>query len=444
MLAVAAATTAATAQIYTDMFNFDGIHGNYPTGTGVLAQGRDGNLYGTTYLGGANEYGEVFKITPSGMLTVLYSFNYESLQGTNPFSGLTLGWNGSFYGTTENGGTNDCGTIFKVANESLTTLYSFACGADGAYPSAPPIQGIDGHFYGTTSWGTAYKITAAGAFTLLASLTGGSTASLLQGTDGNLYGTTGDSGSTADGSVFRLTPKGIVTVLYEFDVTHGADPYAAVIQGRDGNLYGTAHQGGVLNEGVVFKLTPRGNITVLHSFPDPNFPNDGYYPIAGLLQATDGNFYGLTTAGGIGNGVLFQITPAGAYSILYMLDGAYGFNPESTPVQHTNGKIYGLATGGGTLGEGVVYSVDLGLAPFVRLVSTSGKAGKTVEILGQGFTGTTAVSFNGTAATFRVFSNTYLTAIVPPDATTGPVTVTTPSRMLTSNQPFRVIPAVTP
>ncbi len=182
---------------------------------------------------------------------------------------------------------------------------------------------------------------------------------------------------------------------------------------------------------------------MLHNFPDPNYPNDGCSPDAGLVQATDGNFYGVTVAGGTtGNGVIFQITPAGAYSILYNFDGTHGANPESTPMQHTNGKIYGLTYGGGTCRQGVVYSFDMGLGPFVSLVSTTGKVGKTVEVLGQGFTGTTAVSFNGTAATFKVGSDTYLKATVPSGATTGSVTVTTPGGTLTSNKPFRVTPKI--
>ena len=200
-----------------------------------------------------------------------------------------------------------------------------------------------------------------------------------------------------------------------------------MIQGNDGNFYGTAAGGGSYRQGVVFKLTPQGAITLLHEFADPNYLNDGQYPFAGLVQANDGNFYGVTYEGGTtGYGVIFQITPAGAYSILYNFDGTHGRYPESTPMQHTNGKIYGLTNIGGTNGAGVVYSFDMGLAPFVRLVSTTGKVGKTIEVLGQGFTGTTAVSFNGTAATFIVVSDTYLKATVPSGATTGFVTVTTP------------------
>lgn len=198
-------------------------------------------------------------------------------------------------------------------------------------------------------------------------------------------------------------------------------------------------------------MAPKGTLKVLHKFGQKNYPDDGYILWAGLVQATDGNFYGATAFGGTevcswaefgGCGVIFQITPSGAYSVLYNLDGTDGATPASTPIQHTNGKIYGLTGAGGTSADGVVYSLDMGLGPFVSLVSTSGKVGKIVEVLGQGFTGTTGVSFNGTAASFTIKSDTYLTVTVPSGATTGPVTVTTPGASLNSSTQFRVTPKI--
>jgi len=451
MLLIAAATTAATAQTYTDLFNFNGTDGANPEHPALLAQGRDGNLYGTTYNGGTHGAGVVFRITPSGDLTVLY--NFDPINSYYPAGGLTLGTDGNFYGTTYAGPWSKYyGTIFKITpTGNLTTLYTFCSQSrctDGGSPYAPPIEGTDGNFYGTTS-STAYKITSSGTFTLLATLPGTGKAPLLQGRGGTFYGTTETGGANrcpqdgfhSCGTVFKITPQGVLNIIHNFDGKHGLAPVAPLIQGSDGNFYGTAKAGGGHNGGDLFKLTPQGGFTVLHRFLDPNYPEDGAHPVAGLVQATDGNFYGATHVGGNGNcGVIFQLTPAGAYSILYNLDNTHGSYPMSTPMQHTNGKIYGLATNGGTSGDGVVYSLDMGLAPFVSLVSTTRKIGKTVEILGQGFTGTTAVSFNGTAATFTVKSDTYLTATVPTGATTGFVTVTTPSGTLTSNKPFRVKP----
>jgi len=442
LLVVAAATSVATGQTYTDLYNFNKTHGYFPSFPNLLAQGRDGNLYGTTTSGGTNRYGVVFKLAPSGKLNVLY--NFDGIHGWDPSSGLTLGAEGNLYGTTEGGGDNGFGTIFKITKSgSLTTLHSFTGGADDGCPLAPPIQGADGNFYGTTGGtcrtppiATAYKITSSGSFTVLGSLPWRSDAPLLQGTDGNFYGTTILSGSD---TVFKMTPKGIVTIIYNFDQAHGDYPSGPLIQAGDSNLYGTTVLGGRDDAGVVFKLTPRGAITVLHSFGDPNYPNDGRAPFAGLVPATDGNFYGITAQGGtLGYGVIFRITAAGVYSVLYNLDVAHGAGALSTPRQHTNGKIYGLTYGGGTSGKGVVYSFDVGLAPFVRTVSNSGKVGRVIGILGEGLTGTSNVSFNGTSATFTVFSDTYLTTTVPSGATTGFVKVTTPGGALTSSQEFRV------
>ncbi len=365
--------------------------------------------------------------------------NFVRTDGQRPYSGLTLGTDGDFYGTTYLGGTENLGTVFKIAaNGSLTTLRNFTR-TDGR-TEAPPIQAADGDFYGTVG-GTAYKIAQSGAFTSLASLPGASQPSpLLQATDGNLYGTTANGGKSDHGTVFKMTPDGTVTVIFNFDARVPGD-LATLMQGSDGNFYGTTYGGGDNKFGTVFKSTPTGAVTVLHNFSDPNYPNDGAYPVAELLQASDGNFYGATAEGGSkGYGIIFEITSFGGYSILYNFDLPTGSQPSATPMQHTNGKIYGLAYGGGTKSLGVAYSFDLGLPPFARLLPVIGKAGETVEILGQGFTGTTAVSFNGAAATFNVVSDTYLTATVPSGATSGVVSVTTPGGVLNSNQAFQVKP----
>ncbi|MGA8150536.1 MAG: choice-of-anchor tandem repeat GloVer-containing protein [Terriglobales bacterium] len=439
----------ATAQTYTDLYDFDGYRGNEPMGS--LAQGQDGNLYGTTLSKGYSGYGVVFKVTPDGRLKVLY--NFDGPDGSNEIGGLTLGTDGKFYGTTQTGGTGLLGTFFKITrNGSLTTLYNFTY-AGCSYPNASPIQGVDGNFYGicySYLVPKIYKITPSGIFTVLGSLPGSSpnVSPLLQGTDGNFYGPSDYDGTSSRGMVFRMTPKGIVKAVYSFHGKHGNLPMGALIQGGDGNFYGTTEKGGANGGGVVYRLTPGGALTVLHNFRDPNYPNDGSQPKNGVVQATDGNLYGVTYLGGtvgcgsgtVGCGIIFQITAAGAYSILYHFDGTHGAHPWTTPIQHTNGKIYGLAWDGGTHGKGVVYSLDIASGPFVRLVSTSGKVGKNIEVLGQGFTDTTDVSFNGTPATFTVVSDTYLKATVPDGATTGFVTVTTLGGTLTSNQQLRVKP----
>lgn len=468
LVLLAAAAGSAHAQTFSVVYNFGSqLNDPYsPFYSGIIAQGRDGNLYGTAPGGAINGAGAVFNLTSAGTLKVLYSF--DASNGWYPYSGLTLGTDGNFYGTTVQGGASGDGIVFKITpGGTLTVLYNFTNGSDGAQPYAPPVQGIDGNFYGTTlgnlstSFGTIYKITSAGTLTPLYKfdLTHGfaPNAPLVQGTNGNFYGTTEYGGPNEQGVVFKITTAGKLAVLHFFDNTHGEYPVSPLVQGSDGNFYGTATNGGTKGFGVVFKMTPSGGFTVLHNM---NGTTDGYAPFAGLVQATDGNFYGANIYGGAassgcpsGCGTIFKVTKTGVFSVLYNFDLTTGEFPYTTMLQHTNGILYGTAQSGGTGNVdpacgaggscGVVYSLTIGAAPFVSLISASAKVGKTVEILGQGFTGTTAVSFDGIAASFKVASDTYLTAAVPTGAKTGPVTVTTPGGTLTSNKTFRVTPQFT-
>ena len=450
------------AQTVSVVYNFGSQTGDpfQPFYSGIIAQGRDGNLYsGAT--GGLNNAGALFKLTPSGTLAVIYAFA-NSTDGSNPNGGLTLGTDGNFYGTTYGGGFGGApfGTVFKVTPQgALTNLYTFTAGTDGALPLAPPIQGTDGNFYGVTcpgcnsqpGYGSIYKITSAGVFTTLytcdTTLCGDPTGPLLQGKDGNFYGTSTYGGATEQGTIFKITPAGVLTVIYNFDNTHGEYPIGGLVQGTDGNFYGTALDGGTKGYGTIFKVTPAGRLTVLHNM---NGASDGGAPYAGLVQATDGNFYGANAYGGAsstncpnGCGTIFRISPTGSFKVIYNFDMTTGSLPYSSLFQHTNGLIYGMTQGGGSAGLGVVYSVNIGASTLASLVSTSGKVGKMIEVLGQGFTGTTKVSFGGASASFKVVSDGYLTATVPTGATTAAVTITTPSGTLTSKQIFRVTPQVT-
>jgi uncharacterized repeat protein (TIGR03803 family) len=464
-LTIFAPTPVAHAQAFSVLYDFGTRVGDpsNPSWPGVVAQGRDGNLYSTTAYGGVNGSGAMFKITPGGTLTVQYSF--DSTSGM-PESGLTLSTDEDFYGTTINAGAADFGTVLKITpGGTLTALHSFAGGNDGQGPVAPPIQGTDGNFYygtttsgGTNNFGEVYKITTSGMLTTLYSfdLTHGANpqAPLLQATDGNFYGTTYQGGTNNFGTVYKITRFGNFTLLHSFDNRDGSSPLSALVQGNDGSFYGTTFAGGWRHSGVVFRITAAGEYTVLHSL-DP-FAGEGGSPHASLVQATDGNFYGTTTldSGGGSAGTIFRISPKSPYpyKVLYTFHrhGTKGDTPEVALVQHTNGILYGDTASGGTgvvgcennYGCGVFYSLKVGLGPFVSFLPPLyfGEVGRAIQIIGQGFTGTTRVSFNGANANFNVSSDTFLTAIVPNGATTGFVTVTTPGGTLKSNRKFRVIP----
>jgi len=450
VLAVAAATVAH-AQTFKVLYNLGSKAGdpyNPESGTRI-AQGRDGNLYATGISGGATGNGAAFKITPSGKLTVLYSFCSQSgcSDGQAPLGGLTLGTDGNFYGTTELGGPADFGIVYKMTpSGTLTVLYTFTGGADGRAPQAPPVEGLDGNFYGTTpyggssaSCGTIYKITPSGTFSVLYTFVNASTdacepfAPLVLGTDGNFYGTA----TYGHYVTFRITPSGKYTPLSLNGVTlYGM--YGPLIQGTNGFFYG----GDSANH--IFKMSGNGSATILYTL---NGTTDGNQPYDGVEQASDGNFYGTTQSGGTSNdcssnlgtcGVLFKVTPRGSYTVLHDFEDPDGYEPDAI-IQHTNGIIYGQATFGGTATGGTFWSWSAQLHPFISLLPYSGKVGSRVGILGQGFSSSSVVKFNGVQATkVKRTGSTFLMATVPAGASDGFVTVTTGATKLTSMKKFTV------
>ena len=416
----------------------------------TLVQGLDGNLYGTAFQGGTSSQGTVFKATPAGTSTTLY--NFDSTRpclgttqncGAVPYAGLVLGTDGNFYGTTYEGGDNGgYGTVFQITPGGvLSILYSFFGGGDGGYPEAALVRATDGKFYGTTSQGGAY-----GLGTIFTQVVGNFStwhtfqylfeplAALLNGSDGNFYGTTAYGGK-GHGVVFEISPQATLNVVHQFGNTDGAQPEGALVEGSDGKLYGTTVAGGANGNGTVFRLGRfGGGFTTLHSFAGA----DGSRPGSGLILATDGNFYGTTWGGGTsGCGTLFRITGAGTLTTLYNFNCTTdGRLPYGRPVQHTSGTL--CATNGG----GRVFSLNVGLGPFVKLLPTSAAPGTNVTILATNLTGTTSVSFNGTSAAFTVVSSSEITTTVPASATTGKVRVVTPSGTLVSDVSFGVGPVI--
>ena len=377
-------------------------------------------------------------------------------------SGVTLGTDGNLYGTDQDGGTATCGTagcgrVFRVTpGGTLTVLHNFV-GTDGWDPHAPPIQGTNGKFYGTTPTttagsgiSTAYSVTSGGLFTLLHTFTSAEGQSvyggLVQGSDGNFYGVSAQGGANGLGTIFKMTPAGAVTVLHSFNGTDGNASYWPLIQATDGNFYGVTYLGGAFNEGVIFKITPGGTYSVLHSLD--NASGDGQSPNSSLVQASDGKLYGVTAQGPSGVfGTIFNVTTTGTFKLLHTFSGGDGENPGSPLIQNTNGILYGTTTGGGSTacngGCGVFYSLNMGLGGFATLSPALGKEGAKIGILGQGFGSSSVVKFGGTQATTVTRSGTtYLTATVPAGALTGAVTITTGTTTLTSSQHFKVTPTL--
>jgi uncharacterized repeat protein (TIGR03803 family) len=486
-IAIAIASSAQTVSRRI----LDGANGANPSGT--LTQGWNGNFYGTALYGGPYVdrskhnagYGTIFEMTPDGQVTTLYSFCSQlkgriCTDGQLPRSGLILAANGNFYGTTVQGGANNFGTFFEIMpGGQLTTLYSFCSQScpEGLLPNGL-VQAVDGKFYGTTQsggaggGGTIFAITPAGKLTVIHSFEDATgsvpAATLLQATNGYLYGTTASGGANDKcvgtcGTVFGVTPAGDYKVLHNFcalpNCDDGYSPEAPLIQGSDGNLYGTTVLGGANGSGTAFKLTLDGQFTTLYTFCSViNSRNcvDGYFPQAGLVQGTDGNFYGTSAIGGEqSGGNIFQLTPDGALTVLYsfcitVTSCPDGSRPSTSLTQATNGILYGVTDTGGDSkdcpytplgpGCGSAFATTVGLAPFVQANPGSGKLGWTIHILGNNLTGATSVTFNGTPASFAVLSGTHIKAKVPAGTTSGMIEVTTPSGTLSSLVPFRLLP----
>ncbi len=435
----AATAVRLPAQTYNTVYNFS-APGEQALG---LTQATDGNIYGVSL-------GTVFKFTLGLILTILHTF--DGTDGSFPYGTLVQIGNGDLYGTTEQGGASNYGTIFKVTTAgAFTSLYSFSNTTDGGDPVARLVQAANGDLYGVANlgplgFGTVFKITQSGEFTTVHTFNGpdGSQPNaLIRAANGYFYGTTGSGGAGNYGTVFKMTPGGTLTTLYSFaNTTDGAYPSAALVQGLDGDFYGTT--AGDSGLGTIFRISPAGELTTLHTFDG----TDGAYVDTGLTLGSDGNFYGTATSGGpgysqgtlSGGGTIFEITPAGTFTTLHAFCGFQcddGLNPGAGLVQDTDGTFYGTTTSGG-IGVGTIFDLSVGLAPFVRAQPGVGVPGEIIRILGTDFTQTTSVMFNGKPAVFAKISPVLLLAQVPAGASTGNIQVVTFSGTLSSNVPFRV------
>jgi uncharacterized repeat protein (TIGR03803 family) len=446
----------AEAQVLHTVGVFNGNDGYGPSSS--VVQGPDGNIYGTTDSGGRQSQGTFFRLTPSGEVTDLYNFCSlaKCADGWGPDSAPVVGIDGNLYGVVQGGGTGQLGTFYRMTLDGeFTTLYNFCATEPCTGGGAPTgiILGADGNFYGTTDGGgdasgsgTIFSISPTGEFKLLytfCSLTpnclDGTRAFYppILGSDGNLYGVTWGGGSLGGGVLYELTPSGTYTVLYNFCGQElgcsgiGAPYY--VVRDTNGNFFGTTEYNAEgRGYGSVFEFTSTNQLLVLHNFDD-----DNDWPYTGLTIASDGNVYGVFGYDTKAHGSIFQVTPAGVYSRVYSFFGTAA-PPVGPLFQGTDGSFYGVTPYGPGDFDGEVFRFSNGLSPLVETVPVMGAVGQSVLILGNGLTGSTSVTFNGAAAAFTVESDTYISATVPAGAAAGAVSVVTPSGTLNSYPQFVV------
>jgi len=385
VVAVFALVTGATGQTVTVLYSFSGppTDGYGPEAT--LIQGTDGSFYGTAIGFPFFITSTVFRVSSSGSLTNLYFFK-GTADGGEPGGGLVQGRDGNFYGTTMEGGNTNLhngigfGTIFRISPSGvLTTLYCFAGPPDGNRPVGGLVQGADGNLYGTcdeggstncaNGCGTVFRISPGGSYTSLHSFLGypndGQTpVGLEQGNDGNFYGTTSDT-------FYRIGAGGSYTNLYSFDDGYQVPVPNPLVQGADGYFYGTTQQGGY-GYGMAFRISSSGAYKTLYLFGSVG--NDGHFPQNRLVLGSDGNFYGTTVLGGIrGSGTVFRISSSGTYTNLYSFGNyaADGAEPGAGLVQGSDGNFYGTTSLGGTYGSGTVFRISIPLNPPANQISST-------------------------------------------------------------------------
>jgi uncharacterized repeat protein (TIGR03803 family) len=354
-------------------------------GRGELLLANDGNFYVAQTTGGAAGAGAVMRISPDGSGVVMHSFKGDTTEAAVPYAGLIQASDGNLYGTSFGGGKNSIGTVYKIALDgTYSTVFNFTKDSQGPYqPYTGLVQGPDGALYGTTlrggpaNLGTVYRLTLDGTVTTLVSFTGSNGSNpegrLIVGPDGALYGTTLTGGANDRGTVYKVTPSGTQTILYSFtDIgtinaagvgtnAIGSNPRAGLALGPDGNFYGTAYQGGPNGWGTIYCITPGGTITMIHAFRGA--PTDGQYPLAAVTVMPDGTLYGTTSAGGYsGYGVAWQLTPDGTYSLLHSFTGSLADGSVSySGLVPVDGFLFGQTFSDTTSSAGVLYKIDLGV-----------------------------------------------------------------------------------
>jgi uncharacterized repeat protein (TIGR03803 family) len=351
-------THSAHAQTFSVLYNFAGSpDGAWPEA--AVIRDADGNLYGDTARGGSLGWGTVFKLDTSRTERVLYNFADTGGHGWGPSAGLLLDELGNLYGATYNGGSHGYGTMFEITYGVEVALHNFTgSGGEYPYLTSV-LMDKSGNLYGITymggasGYGTVYELSKSGRFEVLHSFAGGTTdgcypeGTLLMDADGNLYGTATECGSSGNGIVWRVSKNGTETVLHNFagGSSDGAIPAAGVIMDAKGNLYGTTYEGGTQGDGTVYELSEKGILTVLYSFTG----SDGIGPIGGLTRGSNGTLYGTTAGGGTsGNGAVYELSTKNVLTVLHSFTGSDGNLPFGVVILDANGILYGTAVYGGS------------------------------------------------------------------------------------------------
>jgi uncharacterized repeat protein (TIGR03803 family) len=402
---------------------------------GSLVEGLDGCLYGTSHDGGAKGAGTIFKITTSGNLTTLANLESGTNGPTNPWAGLVSGPHKTFYGTSETGGTYGRGTFFKMNADGMLTVLAEFYGDENHGPNSTLVQTRDGNLYGLTAKGgyaetisAIFKMSPSGTISKVVDLPyDGSNmdsykTALVEGKSGILFGIQSLGGAHLAGGVFKMDHQKIISNLWSFD---GVDGYltGGVTLGSDGNLYGTNQNGGTFDGGTIFKITPQGSYSLLAEFNRDTLA----YPNPGIIQAADGNFYGTTQLGGTLNcGTVFKMTPAGILSTFaeFGEENVNGRGGASGLIQGSDGNFYGVLPWGGLSDAGTIYKVSSSgvvttLATFTYS-NGAGPVGQLIEGPDGAFYGVTpygGASDNGTV--FRITKYGELTTIFDFDVTHG-------------------------
>jgi uncharacterized repeat protein (TIGR03803 family) len=367
----------------TTLVEFNGTNGWEPRT--ALIQATNGYFYGTTHRGGDYDRGSLFQMAPDGTLTTIASFDSDN---SSPDAAIIQGLDGNYYGTTENGGAWGLGGIYEIdLNGTFTNVYSFRGSVYG--PRAGLFQSADGTLFGTTAAGGPYSGGAVFGLTTnqLSFLhffdgTNGENveAPLIQASDGNLYGVAISALGTNDeghGCVFRITKDGIFTNLFMFDGNNGRTPLGPLIQATDGNLYGVTVIGGLsygTPYGTIFRISTNGAFAHVASF----YGTNGARPNGGLVEGPDGNFYGTTQQGGAytnqyaqGAGTIFRVAPYGDITSLISFDGTNGLLPVAGLTLGADGNFYGTTQVAGISNKGNIFRLTVDIPPLFRSIAKS-------------------------------------------------------------------------